>query len=393
MPNSSRKHSTRRRKGRLKVLCAFGTRPEAIKLAPVVIQMQRRHKEFEVTVCVTGQHRKMLDQVLDLFGISPDCDLSVMRRNQSLAGTTSRVLTGMDRILEQKKPDLLIVQGDTTTALTAALAAFYRRIPVAHVEAGLRTGDFDHPFPEELNRVLIDRFATYCFAPTQFNRRTLLSEGIPTKRIFVTGNTGIDALLATRERVRTKESHVWQKWFRGASAAINDRSKKLILITMHRRESFGERMRALLTGIRTLARRHHDWEFVYPVHLNPNVQKAVSAELAGLRNVHLIDVLPYEPFVFLMERSDLIITDSGGIQEEAPSLNKPVVVVRETTERQEAIKAGTVTLAGNTGRGLQRIVEKMMLRSGHGSSARKKNPYGDGQSTRRILDILIRTRR
>lgn len=387
------KRSIRYRKRKLKVVCAFGTRPEAIKLAPVVLQMQQRHKEFEATVCVTGQHREMLDQVLGVFGILPDCDLSVMRRNQSLAGTTSLVLTGMDRILEQKKPDLLLVQGDTTTAFTAALAAFYRRVPVAHIEAGLRTGDFDHPFPEELNRVLIDRFAAYCFAPTQLNRRTLLSEGIPASRIFVTGNTGIDALFAIRDRVRGRDACFWSDSFQGAGVAINDKSKKVILITMHRRESFGERMRALLTGIRSLARRHHDWEFIYPVHLNPNVQKAVNAELAGLRNVHLIDALPYEPFVFLMERADLIVTDSGGIQEEAPSLNKPVVVVRETTERQEAIDAGTVTLAGNTGRGLREIVEQIMLRSPRGLSSKRKNPYGDGHSTRRILDILIRNRR
>jgi UDP-N-acetylglucosamine 2-epimerase (non-hydrolysing) len=298
----------------------------------------------------------------------------------------------MDRILERTKPELLLVQGDTTTAFTAALAAFYRRIPVAHVEAGLRTGDFDHPFPEELNRVLIDRFASYCFAPTQLNRRTLLAEGIPANRIFVTGNTGIDALLAIRDRVRRKHARTWKHWFRGANDAISDKSKRLILITMHRRESFGMRMRALLAGIRGLARRHHDWEFVYPVHLNPNVQEAVGAELAGLKNVHLIDVLPYEPFVFLMQRSDLIITDSGGIQEEAPSLNKPVVVVRKTTERQEALKAGTVVLAGNTGQGLQKIVEQVMRRPRRGNSRPRKNPYGDGRSTQRILDILTHLR-
>jgi UDP-N-acetylglucosamine 2-epimerase (non-hydrolysing) len=382
------KRSGRPRKKKLRVFFVFGTRPEAIKLAPVVLQMQARPKEFETVVCVTGQHREMLDQVLDVFALSPDHDLAVMRRNQSLAGVTALILKGMDHLIEQERPDVLIVQGDTTTALTGAMAAFYRKVPVAHIEAGLRTGDFEHPFPEEFNRVLIDRFARFCFAPTQLNKRTLLSEGVPTARIFVTGNTGIDALLMMRDRVRTADTAKWRSYWKGAAAAIDDKSKTLVLVTMHRRESFGPRMRALLTAVRNLAQRHRDWQFVYPVHLNPNVQEAVSRVLAGLANVHLIDVLPYEPFVFLMERAHVILTDSGGIQEEAPSLKKPVIVVREKTERQEAIEAGTVTLAGNTGYGLERTVERVLRIHSKKVRTLLKNPYGDGQATKRILRIL-----
>jgi UDP-N-acetylglucosamine 2-epimerase (non-hydrolysing) len=270
----------------------------------------------------------------------------------------------------------------------AALAAFYRKVPVAHIEAGLRTGDFDHPFPEELNRVLIDRFATFCFAPTQLNKRTLLAENIPAKRIYVTGNTGIDALLMIRDRVCSAGPDKWNAHWRSARSAVHDVSRKLVLVTMHRRETFGARMQALLTAIRNLACRYLDWEFVYPVHLNPNVRRAAANVLTDLSNVHLIEALPYEPFVFLMQRAVLILTDSGGIQEEAPSLNKPVVVMRERTERQEAIDAGTVTLAGNTGRGLEKTVERIIRSRRAPSAANLKNPYGDGHATRRILKIL-----
>jgi UDP-N-acetylglucosamine 2-epimerase (non-hydrolysing) len=388
MAHALYKPSRRRKNKKLKMLFAFGTRPEAIKLAPVVLKMQARQKDFETVVCVTGQHREMLDQVLEAFRIKPDHDLAVMRRNQSLAGMTSRILDGIDSVFEREKPDLLIVQGDTTTAFVASLAAFYRKVPVAHIEAGLRTGDFEHPFPEELNRVLIDRFATFCFAPTQLNKRTLLAENIPARRIHVTGNTGIDALLMIRDRVRSAGADKWNTYWRTARSAVHDTSKKLVLVTMHRRETFGARMQALLTAIRNLACRHLDWEFVYPVHLNPNVRRSAATVLVGLSNVHLIEALPYEPFVFLMQRAVLILTDSGGIQEEAPSLNKPVVVMRERTERQEAIDAGTVTLAGNTGRGLEKTVERIMRSRRAPGAANLKNPYGDGHATRRILKIL-----
>lgn len=371
----------------LKVFFVFGTRPEAIKMAPLILGMKQQPERFAPVVCVTGQHRQMLRQVLDTFELQPDHDLAVMRRDQTLAGMTARILRGVDKVIAHERPDVLMVQGDTTTAFIAALAAFYQRVPVAHVEAGLRTGDFENPFPEELNRVLVDRFAAFCFAPTQWNRRTLLAEGVPGKRMFVTGNTGIDALLLIRERVRRQGADAWDSLWAGARSAVHDHSRRLVLITAHRRESFGARLRAIFTAIRNLARRHPEWEFVYPVHLNPNVRGPALKILTGLRNVHLIEPLPYEPFVFLMDRASLILTDSGGVQEEAPSLGKPVVVMRETTERQEALRAGTVTLAGNTGQGLERAVERVMRAAGRKSKPRR-NPYGDGRATERILKIL-----
>ena len=355
-------------------------------MCPVVMGLKAARREFSPVVCVTGQHREMLCQVLQTFDMKPDHDLAVMRPNQSLAGVTARILQGVDRVIEQVKPDLLMVQGDTTTALVAALAAFYRHVPVAHVEAGLRTGDFKNPFPEELNRALVDRFARFCFAPTPLNRRTLLAENIPAARIFVTGNTGIDALLMVRERVRKRGAEAWGDLWGRAARDIYDEAKRLVLITAHRRESFGERMEAMFTAICNLARRHPDWSFVYPVHLNPNVRDPALRILTRRPNIHLIEPLPYEPFVFLMDRASLILTDSGGIQEEAPSLGKPVVVMRERTERQEALDAGTVTLAGNTGRGLEATVERVMAARGKG--ARGRNPYGDGRATERILDVL-----
>jgi UDP-N-acetylglucosamine 2-epimerase (non-hydrolysing) len=357
-------------------------------MCPVVLGMKAAPTRFAPIVCVTGQHREMLRQVLHTFNVKPDYDLAAMRPNQSLAGMTARLLGSIDRVIEKVKPDLLVVQGDTTTALVAALAAFYRRVPVAHVEAGLRTGDFENPFPEELNRVLIDRFAAFCFAPTELNRRTLRSEGIPANRIFVTGNTGIDALLMIRDRASRKRAATWDALWCGAKSAVHDSSKKLVLVTAHRRESFGPSLRALFTAIRNLARKHSAWHFVYPVHLNPHVRIPAQRILAGLNNVHLIEPLPYEPFVFLMNRATLILTDSGGIQEEAPSLGKPVVVMRTTTERREAIEAGTVTLAGNTGEGLEKTVERVMRSHKARPRAVRKNPYGDGRATRRILRIL-----
>ena len=359
-------------------------------MCPIVLGMKAASKRFVPVVCVTGQHREMLHQVLQTFGVRPDYDLAVMRPNQSLSGVTSRILQGVDAVIEKEKPDLVMVQGDTTTAFVAALAAFYRHVPVAHVEAGLRTGDFQNPFPEELNRALVDRFARFCFAPTKMNRRTLLAENIPASRIFVTGNTGIDALLMVRDRVRRHGPERWNKLWAGASAAVQDRSRKLVLITAHRRESFGPRIRAMFTAIRNLARKHADWEFVYPVHLNPNVRDPAGKILSGLANVHLIEPLPYEPFVFLMDRAALILTDSGGIQEEAPSLGKPVVVMRETTERLEAIRAGTVTLAGNTGCGLEQTVERIMLSPPRARRRQIRNPYGNGTASKKILSVLTK---
>lgn len=358
-------------------------------MCPLVLGMRARPKQFTPITCVTGQHREMLRQVLETFGVTPDHDLAVMQPNQTLAGLSARILEGVSAVIERERPDVVLVQGDTTSALAAGLAAFYQRVPVAHIEAGLRTGDFANPFPEELNRSLLDRFADFCFAPTTDNQCTLRAEGVPASRVFVTGNTGIDALLLVRERVRERGAGAWDALWAGASAAVHDRARPLVLITAHRRESFGARMRALFAAIARLARRHRDWAFVYPVHLNPNVRGPAADLLAGQPNIHLIEPLPYEPFVFLMDRASLILTDSGGIQEEAPSLGKPVVVMRETTERQEAVRARTVTLAGNSGRGLEQVVERLMAAAGKPRRPRR-NPYGDGQATGRILDILER---
>ncbi len=357
-------------------------------MAPLILGLKEAPERFKPIVCVTGQHREMLQQVLDTFNIKWDHDLAIMRPNQTLTGMTARMLEGIEAVITKEKPDLVIVQGDTTTAFAAALAAFYCRAPVAHVEAGLRTGDFANPFPEELNRALIDRFAAFCFAPTGLNQRALRAEGIPARRIFVTGNTGIDALLLVRDRVRQRSAEIWDAHWQNAREAVHDLSRKLVLITAHRRESFGEKINAMFGAIRNLARKHADWEFVYPVHLNPNVRAPAAGILAGMDNIHLIEPLPYEPFVYLMDRSSLILTDSGGIQEEAPSLGKPVIVMRETTERQEALEAGTVTLAGNTGKGLEAAVERMMAE--RHSRVRRRNPYGNGHAAEKILRVIWR---
>ncbi|MCL4789403.1 MAG: UDP-N-acetylglucosamine 2-epimerase (non-hydrolyzing) [Verrucomicrobia bacterium] len=369
----------------MRVLAVFGTRPEAIKMSPLILQMKSLPTRFKPIVCATGQQKQMLRQVLDTFGIRPDYDLAVMRPNQTLTGMTARILKGVDSVMSKENPDLVMVQGDTTSAFVAALVAFYHQVVVAHIEAGLRTGNLEHPFPEELNRTLIDRFARFCFAPTELNRRTLLREGVPSEQIFVTGNTGIDALLLIRERMKERAAVSPRDWGE-ATEAIKDRTRPIILITAHRRESFGARLEAIFGAIRNLAGRHKNWSFVYPVHLNPNVCKPAVELLSGLGNVHLIEPLAYESFVFLLDRASLILTDSGGIQEEAPSLGKPVIVMRETTERQEALNAGTVMLAGNSGRGLEELVERMMvMRRKH---VRRNNPYGDGYAAQRILDVI-----
>jgi UDP-N-acetylglucosamine 2-epimerase (non-hydrolysing) len=373
----------------LKVACVFGTRPEAIKMAPVVLEMRRRPEDFQPIVCVTGQHREMLDQVLETFGIRPDHDLAVMTENQTLAELSSRVIQTIDGFLERQQPDVVLVQGDTTSAFITALAAFYRKIPCAHVEAGLRTGDFEHPFPEEANRVLIDRVATLCFAPTELNRRALLAEGVPEDRIFVTGNSGIDALLLIRQKVRQCSSKDWEQCWRSASAALADPDSRIVLVTAHRRESFGERIKEMFLSLRELATCYPDWHIIYPVHPNPNVTEPARDILGALSNVHLIEPLPYEAFVYLMDRSSLIVTDSGGVQEEAPSLAKLVIVMRERTERVEALESGTVILAGNSGKGLVETVARAIADPKiQASLGRGSNPYGDGHAAERIVSIL-----
>jgi UDP-N-acetylglucosamine 2-epimerase (non-hydrolysing) len=357
-----------------------GTRPEAIKLCPVFLELQRR-SEFAVQLCATAQHRELLDQVLDVFGVAPDWDLDLMRPGQTLAETTARVIAGLEAVLQDARPDMVLVQGDTTTTLCGALAAFYHRIPVGHVEAGLRTWDPQQPFPEEMNRVLTSRLATLHFAATRWAAENLLREGVPEARIAVTGNPGIDAVLWVRDRLEQGllPSRPWPQL---------DGSRKLILVTAHRRESFGEGFRRICAALAELAARD-DVEIVYPVHPNPNVQVPVRQLLAGIPNIHLIEPLEYVPFVDLMRRAWLVLTDSGGIQEEGPSLGKPILVLREKTERPEGVEAGSVKLVGTqTRRIVEEAVRLLEDRQEYERMARVHNPYGDGHASRRIADAI-----
>jgi UDP-N-acetylglucosamine 2-epimerase (non-hydrolysing) len=371
--------------GKSRVTVVFGTRPEAIKLAPVVLALAR-DRAMSCRVCVTGQHRTMLDQVLNVFGIRPDADLNVMRRNQSLATLTARLLVSLEREFQAHRPDLVIVQGDTSTAFCAALAAFYGRIPVAHVEAGLRSGTNEAPWPEEANRVLTSRLATLHFAPTERNRQNLLAEGIPEDRILVTGNTVIDALflaLARLGRGRPRGLE-WTKAWLGKKG-----SPDLILVTSHRRETFGERFESICKAIAVLASRFPAVHFVFPVHLNPNVRRQVRKLLGGGRrpNLHLVEPLPYLQFVYLMKIATLILTDSGGIQEEAPSLGTPVLVMREVTERPEAVEAGVATLVGTgTNRLCEEVTRRLASKASDPGISARKNPYGDGRAAERIVE-------
>jgi UDP-N-acetylglucosamine 2-epimerase (non-hydrolysing) len=367
----------------------FGTRPEAVKLCPLVLAMQAR-QGFEPHVCVTGQHREMLAQVLDAFDVQPDADLALMRANQTLAGLTSRAIAACDRYLAEAGPDLVIVQGDTTTAFAAAMAAFYRRIPVGHVEAGLRTWNPRSPFPEEMNRVLTSRIADCHFAPTEQAKENLLRENVPESAIFVTGNTGLDALRIALQKTRRRRPAI-----PGLPDHFldDDRHRRLVLITGHRRENFGPGLENICRSIADLAGGFPGVDFVYPVHLNPNVREPVFRLLSGRENVCLIEPLGYLPFVALMDRSYLVLTDSGGVQEEAPSLGKPVLVMRDTTERPEAVAMGTVRLVGTDRKA---IVEgaTTLLRdpTAYEAMARSVNPYGDGfacpRITRHIEELL-----
>lgn len=362
------------------VLFVFGTRPEAVKLGPVIREMAAT-PGLQPRVCVTAQHRSMLDQVLDCFRIVPDYDLDLMQPAQTLAGITARVLTALDPVLAEKPPALVVVQGDTTTTMAGALAAFYRNIPVGHVEAGLRTGDLSQPFPEELNRVVTSRMAALHFAPTEGSRQNLLREGTPDGRIFVTGNSGIDAVLqvAASLEQKTLDAGEWP-WL--------DQKRKLILVTSHRRESFGDGIERTCRALRCLAERG-DVQIVYPVHRNPNVLTPVKQWLEGAPNVVLLEPLDYVRFVDLLRRSYIAITDSGGIQEEAPSLGKPVLVLRERTERPEAVAAGTVKLVGTDP---ERIVGEAVRLLEDESEYRRMslihNPYGDGQASGRIVAAI-----
>jgi len=373
----------------LRVLTVFGTRPEAIKMAPVVLGLQKA-EGIESLVCVTAQHRQMLDQVLDLFEITPDYDLNIMKPGQDLYDVTSNVLLGIRDVLRECKPDLVLVHGDTTTCFSAGLAAFYEQIKVGHVEAGLRTGDMSAPFPEEANRSLVGRITSYHFAPTESSRQNLLKENIGGESITVTGNTVIDALLMVRDKVnQLPDSHWENKFGESLFKRIIDTERKLILITGHRRENFGQGFVDLCNAIKDIAVKHPDWDLMYPVHLNPNVQKPVHEILSGMENVFLVAPQDYSPFVWLMDKCDLILTDSGGIQEEGPSLGKPVLVMRNVTERPDAVDAGTVMMVGTSREKIRDTVEIVLTNHEvYEEMSRAHNPYGDGNATSRIINSI-----
>lgn len=372
-----------------KILLVFGTRPEAIKMAPLVKALQKDTEHFETRVCVTAQHRQMLDQVLEVFGITPEYDLNIMAPNQDLYDITAKVLLGLREVLKDFRPDTVLVHGDTTTSMAASLAAFYMQIPVGHVEAGLRTYNMLSPWPEEMNRQVTDRICTYYFAPTEQSRANLLQENIDAKKIFITGNTVIDALLMAVDIISTtagvKEKMARELQEKGYT--VGDR--EYILVTGHRRENFGDGFLHICKAIKELAALHPEMDIVYPVHLNPNVQKPVYELLSGLSNVYLISPLDYLPFIYAMQHSTLLLTDSGGVQEEAPSLGKPVLVMRDTTERPEAVEAGTVKLVGTDAEAIVSNVTALLLdKEMYKRMSETHNPYGDGQACERIIAVL-----
>ena len=369
-----------------KILVVFGTRPEAIKMAPLVHALMA-DKYFDAKVCVTAQHREMLDQVLDLFEIKPDFDLNIMKPGQTLYDVTSSILAGLQPILESFKPDVLLVHGDTATTFAASLAAYYHKVKVGHVEAGLRTGNIYSPWPEEGNRRLTSVIANYHFAPTAGSKENLLKEGVPESDITVTGNTVIDALFWVRKKIQDDKSLAVSL---AADFDFLVPDKKLILVTGHRRESFGGGFERICEAIRHIAIKHPQVQILYPVHLNPNVQEPVNRLLNDLNNIFLIEPQPYLPFCYLMDRASFILTDSGGVQEEAPSLGKPVLVMRDTTERPEALDAGTVRLVGTDVDKIIFEVERLINdEQAYGVMSRSHNPYGDGAACKRIIDALF----
>ena len=370
-------------KRKIRALTVFGTRPEAIKLAPVVHELGRFPEFIRSRVCVTAQHREMLDQVLMLFNVKVHHDLNIMQKGQSLEDVTSRVLLGMKRVLEEERPDVVIVQGDTTTTFATALASYYAGVLVAHVEAGLRTWNKRSPFPEEVSRVLTTHLTDLHFPPTKQAKKNLLAEGVDARRITVTGNTVIDALLYVKDRIRVGEMR-YNRYFGKVNL-----EKRILLVTGHRRENFGIGFKNICSAIRQIALKEKDLQIIYPVHLNPNVQKPVQQILAGLPNVHLLKPLEYEPFVYLMNKCHLILTDSGGVQEEAPSLGKPVLVMRDHTERPEAVEAGTVRLVGTDRRKIISEVERLLHdKRLYQTMSRAHNPYGDGKASGRIVRAI-----
>lgn len=370
----------------MKTLCVFGTRPEAIKMAPLALALAADER-FDAKVCVTGQHREMLDQVLELFAIQPDFDLNIMKPGQDLTDVSTAILQGMKQVFAEFKPDVVLVHGDTATTFAASLAAYYQQIPVAHVEAGLRTGNLYSPWPEEANRKLTGALANMHFAPTENSQANLLREGVDPDSIFVTGNTVIDALLGVVERL---DQDLDMRAKAGAPTAFLDPSRKLILVTGHRRESFGGGFERICQALMEVAQQHPNVDIVYPVHLNPNVRGPVNRLLTGIDNIHLIEPLDYLPFVHLMSRAYIILTDSGGIQEEAPSLGKPVLVMRDTTERPEAVEAGTVKLVGTDVANIVRELNRLLLdQDSYKAMSYAHNPYGDGNACVRICGALL----
>ena len=381
-----------------KILLVFGTRPEAIKMAPLVKEFQKYPDKFKTVVCVTGQHREMLDQVLHIFEITPDYDLNIMKQGQDLYDVTSRVLLGMRDVLKEVQPDIVLVHGDTTTSTAAALAAFYQQIPVGHVEAGLRTHNIYSPWPEEMNRQLTGRIATYHFAPTPLSKQNLLAENVKPEQIAVTGNTVIDALYMVVDKIKSNKEldKELEEVLLRSGYDVNRLSdgKKLVLITGHRRENFGEGFISMCNAIQTLTQKYPDVDFVYPMHLNPNVRKPIhevfGEDLSHLGNMFFIEPLEYLSFVYLMEKSTIVLTDSGGIQEEAPGLGKPVLVMRDTTERPEALEAGTVKLVGTD---FDKIVNEVSALLEHRECYEKMskavNPYGDGKACEKIVAVMI----
>ena len=381
-----------------KVMLVFGTRPEAIKMAPLVKEFQKQPKRVETVVCVTGQHREMLDQVLKIFDIKPDYDLNIMKQGQDLYDVTARVLTGMRDVLKEVKPDVVLVHGDTTTSTAAALAAFYQQIPVGHVEAGLRTHNIYSPWPEEMNRLLTGRLATYHFSPTPLSRNNLIKESVDDRNIIITGNTVIDALYWVVDKIKNNKEldNELEDILSKAGYDVNrlNNGKKLVLITGHRRENFGDGFINMCTAIKDLTVKYPDLDFVYPMHLNPNVRKPIhevfGENLSGLKNMFFIEPLEYLSFVYLMEKSSIVLTDSGGIQEEAPGLGKPVLVMRNTTERPEALNAGTVKLVGTDYNKIVNEVSSLIDdKAAYEKMSKAVNPYGDGLACGRIVNALL----
>lgn len=382
-----------------KIMLVFGTRPEAIKMAPLVKEFEKYPNDFQTIVCVTGQHREMLDQVLNLFEIKPHYDLNIMKQGQDLYDVTARVLVGLRDVLKEAQPDVVLVHGDTTTSTAAALAAFYQQIPVGHVEAGLRTHNIYSPWPEEMNRLITGRIATYHFSPTQLSRQNLLNENVSDESIVVTGNSVIDALYWVVDKIKNDEAlnHELKEILRNVGYDVNrlNNGRKLVLITGHRRENFGDGFINMCTAIKNLTKKYPDVDFVYPMHLNPNVRKPIhevfGEDLSNLGNMFFIEPLEYLSFVYLMEKSTIVLTDSGGIQEEAPGLGKPVLVMRDTTERPEALEAGTVKLVGtNYDKIITEVSALLEDENYYEKMSKAVNPYGDGLACGRIVNALLK---